>query len=262
MEMRGEGQREEGWLSLLCLLTIACVLYLCLCAISSLSLFTDVLHKSCILPFCFWCCQLLRNDVNGAKIKVSSWKADFMNTLAFCRMLTACVWQQETKGWVVCVCVRVCAPEFSEACLCASAQLICRAKLFWPWARSLVKNVDVLLVLRVRIYASQLHRFSQLFILIWILSETSLTHYLLDIIIRADALLTWQSLVLCACDSVLSCCMFAWRLGLEWLEKLPRHCKGHCYHTPHYPQLHTTLWCARTRCSLVTQPFKLHSFPV
>lgn len=161
-----------------------------------------------------------------------------------------------------CMCVCVCAPEFSEACLCASAQLICRAKLFWPWARSLVKNVDVLLVLRVRIYASQLHRFSQLFILIWILSETSLTHYLLDIIIRADALLTWQSLVLCACDSVLSCCMFAWRLGLEWLEKLPRHCKGHCYHTPHYPQLHTTLWCARTRCSLVTQPFKLHSFPV
>lgn len=107
MEMRGEGQREEGWLSLLCLLTIACVLYLCLCAISSLSLFTDVLHKSCILPFCFWCCQLLQNDGNGAKIKVSSWKADFMNTLAFCRMLTACVWQQETKGWVVCVCVCV-----------------------------------------------------------------------------------------------------------------------------------------------------------
>lgn len=200
-----------------------------------------------------------RNDGNGAKIKVSSWKADFMNTLAFCRMLTACVWQQETKGWVVCVCVRL---SFLKPVCVHQHSWFAGLSYFDPGHEAWLRILTFYLYCVLEYMHLNFIVFSQLFILIWILSETSLTHYLLDIIIRADALLTWQSLVLCACDSVLSCCMFAWRLGLEWLEKLPRHCKGHCYHTPHYPQLHTTLWCARTRCSLVTQPFKLHSFPV
>lgn len=44
---------------------------------------------------------------------------------------------------------------------------------------------------------------------------------------------TWQSLVQCARESVLTCCAYAWRLALEWLEKLVRHFKAACIHT-HY----------------------------
>ncbi len=130
---------------------------------------------------------------------LSSWKAGFLNIHALCRMLTVCVWEQQTKSRAECVCVCVCVREsvLKPVCVHQHSWLAGLRHCFDCVCESLCAVCErMCLISNTKLF------FFHLFFLVWIVNEPLIIQYLVAIILL-DTVCTWVSpLMLCVCMEV------------------------------------------------------------